>query len=371
MYLRMVARSLSRRRSRLLVALLAVTVGATILAGLVTVYVDVPRQMEREFRSYGANLVVLPADGAALNPSVLANVAGFLPADDVIGVAPYRYDTVKINEQPVMAAGTDLTSARAVSPYWYVNGNWPATGELLIGRDVAELVDLQVGDSTALAGTGNGGEDVTGNFTVAGTLETGGAEDGFVFMAADDLGGLLGGGERIDVAEYSVAAPQQVLDGAAARITDGVSGASAATVKRVTESEASVLGTLSALLALVTIVVLVLTMVTVSTTMMAVVTERRREIGLKKALGAENRGIVGEFLGEAVLIGAVGGLAGSLLGFGFAQLVSVNVFNRGISLQVPLIPLTVLVCVVVTALASLIPVWRAVDVEPATVLRGE
>jgi putative ABC transport system permease protein len=372
MYLRMVTRSLARRRSRVIVALLAVAIGATTLAGLVTVSVDIPRQMAREFRSYGANLVVLPANAAAMDPSVLDAAADLLPAGDVVGVAPYRYDTVRINEQPFLAAGTDLAGARAVSPYWYVTGEWPAAGgELLIGQDVAELIDLQIGDPTALTGTDAAGKDVTEDFAVAGILETGGAEDGFVFMAADDLGSLLGGGDRIDVVEYSIAASQDVLDSAAAEISENVSGASAATVKRVTESETSLLGTLSALLVLVTVVVLVLTMVTVSTTMIAVVTERRREIGLKKALGAENRGIVGEFLGEAALIGAVGGLAGSLLGFVFAQMVSINVFNRGISLQVPLIPLTVLVCVVVTTLACLIPVRRAVDVEPAIVLRGE
>ncbi|MDR2181114.1 MAG: hypothetical protein LBN92_00370, partial [Treponema sp.] len=47
-YLRMVAGSLIRRRSRMVVALLAITIGATILTGLITVYYDIPRQMGRE-----------------------------------------------------------------------------------------------------------------------------------------------------------------------------------------------------------------------------------------------------------------------------------------------------------------------------------
>ena len=57
MFLRMITASLLRRRSRMLIALLSIGIGATILAGLVTIYVDVPRQMGAQFRSYGANML--------------------------------------------------------------------------------------------------------------------------------------------------------------------------------------------------------------------------------------------------------------------------------------------------------------------------
>ena len=67
MYLRMVTSSLIRRASRLIIAVLAIAIGATILSGLVTIYYDIPRQLGREFRSYGANLLLLPkGDGKIL-----------------------------------------------------------------------------------------------------------------------------------------------------------------------------------------------------------------------------------------------------------------------------------------------------------------
>ena len=61
MFWRMVISSILRRRSRVLIAILAVAIGATTLSGLVTIAVDVPAQLAREIRSYGANLVVTPA----------------------------------------------------------------------------------------------------------------------------------------------------------------------------------------------------------------------------------------------------------------------------------------------------------------------
>ena len=81
MYLRMITASLLRRRSRMLIALLSIGIGATILAGLVTIYVDVPRQMGAQFRSYGANMLLLPQNDAILDSEHLAEALKEIPED--------------------------------------------------------------------------------------------------------------------------------------------------------------------------------------------------------------------------------------------------------------------------------------------------
>ena len=48
----------------MLIALLAVAIGATILSGLMTIYFDVPRQMGAQFRNYGANMIFAATDSA-------------------------------------------------------------------------------------------------------------------------------------------------------------------------------------------------------------------------------------------------------------------------------------------------------------------
>ena len=68
MYIRMITASLLRRRSRMIIALLAISIGAMILSGLVTIYIDVPRQMGIQFRSYGANMI-LTSDGDTISGS--------------------------------------------------------------------------------------------------------------------------------------------------------------------------------------------------------------------------------------------------------------------------------------------------------------
>ena len=98
---------------------------------------------------------------------------------------------------------------------------------------------------------------------------------------------------------------------------------------------------------------------------------RRDKIGLRKALGASDGSIRVEFLGEGLFLGLLGGVLGALLGFVFAQVVSVNVFNSSITFQPLLLPVTVLVSVVIAAVSCLMPIKRAVAIDPALVLKGE
>ncbi|MDR1045902.1 MAG: ABC transporter permease [Candidatus Adiutrix sp.] len=371
--LKILLSSIVRRRSRLMVALVGIAIGATVLLGMVTLCYDIPRQMSREFRSYGANMILVAAGRESLMMRAdIENAAALLPPEKVLGLTPYRYETVRSNMLPYTAVGVDFAQVRKTSPYWHVTGQWPERdGEILIGADVAEFTRLVPGRGLTLEGRNKEQARYEKDVTVTGLLKTGGVEDGFIFMSLESMEEMTGEPGFVDVAEISVMASGRELRDLAEAVRSGQSRVEARLVKRVTQSEETVLGKLKTLVYLVTVIVLVLTMICVATTMMTVVMERRREIGLKKAIGAENRSIAREFLAEGLILGLLGGLLGSACGLLFAQVISANVFNRSVTVEFYLIPATVLVSALVTIIACLIPVRRAVDVEPALVLRGE
>lgn len=373
MYLKMIVSSLLRRRSRMLIALLAVAIGSTILSGLVTIYYDVPRQMGKEFRSYGANLLLVPSGMNSISLSDLEQVKqlSFLQGK-IEGITPYRYERIKVNEQPFMVAGIDVKQVQKSSPYWHINGKFPETaGTVLIGETVSSITGINTGNRISIEGLNEVGESFKQEFTVSGVLQTGGSEEECIYMEFIELEEMIGVSGTFDIIECSLSASQTELESFASKIAEAIPSIAPRPVKRVIQSEGAVLKKLHSLVYIVTMVVLLLTMVCVATTMMAVVAERRKEIGLKKALGASNKNIITEFLGEGVFLGAFGGALGVVFGFVFAEVVSLNVFARSIAFQPLLIPFTVVVSVLVTTLACLIPVRRASEVDPAIVLRGE
>ena len=483
MFLRMVTASLLRRRSRMLIALLSIAIGACILSGLLTIYIDVPRQMSAQFSGYGANMILLSDGDSTLTRTAAGEALSLIPEGDVSGASPYRYirvDMVK-RQQSFTAAGTDFEQVQKTSPYFKVEGSYPSgSREVLLGEEVASTIGAKVGSvieltwtsedtgtattataaselvpGAVLTGTADGyvtgstvsvsvtlGEDgtiaaltvdssnetegfgqrcmeedftsryigksipvasgddadvlsgatitsravaqaintshagtktvsKTLSFTVTGLLDTGGDEETYIYMSLDDMAALTGDSESLDVMELRVQETSDELTALGETITASGTGVSARLVKRVAKSEASVLSKLQFLVFLVTVVVLVLTMVSVSTTMTAVISERRKEIGLRKALGAPDSSIRVEFLGEGLFLGLLGGILGGLLGFAFAQFVSIQVFESSIAFQPLLLPAAIVLSMAVAALSCLRPIAKAVAIDPALVLKGE
>lgn len=365
--------SLVRRRSRIFVALLGVAIGATVLLGMVTLCYDIPRQMGKEFRSYGANVIFMPANNEmTMSLDDVKKAANHIPQDKLIGVTPFRYSVIRSNMVPYTLVGTDFNQIRKTSPYWLIEGDFPTKdNEIMIGTDITTYAHLTIGDVIPIAGRSKQDSNFDEEFKITGIVKTGKTEDGFIFMNLDSLKSLLEEDDQAEVVELSISATATELQHYIQSIKNDVQTIEPHIIKWVTQSETAVLGKLVSLLYLVTSVVLILTMICVATTMMTVVMERRKEIGLKKALGAENRQIAKEFLTESVILGFVGGLIGAVCGLVFAQIISSEVFDRSIIIEFYLIPVTILISIVVTVIACLIPVKRAVEVEPALVLRGE
>ena len=133
----------------------------------------------------------------------------------------------------------------------------------------------------------------------------------------------------------------------------------------------SILGKIENMMFLVTIVALLASALGVMTTMTTSVIERKKEIGLMKSVGAENKRIVLLFLSEATIIGTIGGILGFVVGSILAQFIGLSVFDTSITLRLEIIPIAIGISIGVSLLASILPVRRAVKVEPAIVLRGE
>lgn len=104
--------------------------------------------------------------------------------------------------------------------------------------------------------------------------------------------------------------------------------------------------------------------------MLVSVTERTREIGLKKAIGAKKRRILWQFLTEAAVLTSLGGILGVGVGIGLAELIS-NLTQAPVAISVPFIFLAVLFSMAIGILFGLLPSVKAANLNPIDALRHE
>lgn len=429
MFFTMLWGAVFRRRSRAMMAVIASLVGAATLFCLASVCVAVPQQMNEEMRAYGANLIVTPASATGksqgIDTATVRNVTALIGAGHSVKSAAYRYESVRINSAPYTIAGVDVKAVRALNRHWNVTGDWPSSGNVMVGRDVADALGVKVGsrvtigyraaDASASASssasaksdsdestetaessaqgtqstqttqgeqttqaTENGrvSSDIMDNngteFRIAGIVDTGGNEDSIIYATTADVSKLAGHERGADVIEYSVNAMGDELNAIVNRINKNTNTAvKAQTVTKITSSDTRIIAMLQTLFWIVSLVVLVLTLVGVGTTISSIVSQRRNEIGLRKALGADSRAIGVEFYVESGIYGLIGGLLGTAIGYVLARVLCSTVFGRALGLNWLLGAGSLLLSVAIAVIASIPPVRRATRIDPAIVLREE
>ena len=419
MFITMLFSAVFRRKSRALMAVIATLVGAATLFCLAAICLVVPQQMSDEMRAYGANIIVTPLEGEwknGIDRAMVLHTNDMVLAKGAMRSATYRYENVRINAAPYVLAGIDVRSVKSLNKHWNVDGSWPSSGNVMVGRDVASSMGLKIGSRIAIAYRSSDNTDgshkpaeksesksasksanksanqsaqnssqqklVEGRistdimdthgttFRVCGILDTGGAEDSMLYSLNADVNTLTRVKRGADVIAYSSSAPS--VDAVVRSINDMTSmRVRAQQVTKVTAADTGIITMLRSLFCIVSLVVLVLMMVGVSTTISSIVQQRRNEIGLRKALGASARSIGVEFTAEAGLYGFVGGIAGTAVGYVFARLLAAMVFARDLGVNWWLVAFSVAFSIIASCVAALPPVLRASKIDPAIVLREE
>jgi putative ABC transport system permease protein len=368
---------------RLIVALLALTGGADVVAALLTMQADVQQKLSGEFRAFGANLIIRPPRtlqtaeaGSAATTSLLdARVIHDVTAANISGatgtiVAPYLYVVAQANGRPIVVAGTWLDAARSLSPWWkLIQGRWIASRDdssyCLLGRDAARALRLEPGDRIHLQTS-----HASPQLTVAGILEAGAEEDSQIIVSLPLAQQFAGAPGKISLVAVSVPGTTSQIEDTRRRLAAALPQTEVRPVRQVTEAQGDMASRLRLLVASTVILISLLTLLCVLATMAALAVERRRDVGLMRALGGSISRVVALFLAEAGLLGAASGVAGYLLGIVLARWVGWRVFQSLISPQWKVLPLTVAVMTGI-ALAGALPLRLLAKARPGAILRGE
>ena len=104
--------------------------------------------------------------------------------------------------------------------------------------------------------------------------------------------------------------------------------------------------------------------------MLVSVTERTREIGLKKAIGARKNRILAQFLTEAAVLTSLGGIIGTITGIALAEVIG-KISNVPIAISIPAVILAIAFSTIIGVVFGLLPAVKAANLDPIVALRHE
>ena len=362
MFLRMLWRAAVLRRGRAAAALLAMVVAAAAATAMLNLYVDVQAKLRREFRNYGANIVVVAEEGQALPPDALQTVNATLAGRGL--AVPFAYVVATVaGGRPVVVSGTDFAQVRRLDDWWAV-GAWPqAPLQALVGVRAASLVspsgkpfDLTFHSRTI-------------RLLPSGSLRTGAAEDSRIYLSLADFEAWTG--VQPSTIEIAASGPPAEVNETLRKLSQALPSVQVRPVRQVVEGEARVLGkTRSTLLAAAALIILTAALCVLAT-LMGWVFDRRRDFAIMKALGASQRLMSAFFAAEAAALGAVGAVLGFAIGIGAAAWIGRINFHAPVSPRFEVFPVVLAGCITVALLSAALPITLLRRVQPAMILRGD
>jgi putative ABC transport system permease protein len=372
MFLRILWKLLGASRGRLTVALIALTSGAAVCSALLNVNLDAERKLTQEFRTLGANVVIAPQSGgsdAALADAGMLDRIASLHIARIAAAAPYLYVAANSGSQPVILAGTWFDQVSKMNSWWKVEGSAVTSRDdrehCLVGVTAARQLGLAPGSAVQLR---SGERNLT--LTVAGIVTTGGAEDNQILTNLDAVQTFAGLQNRVSLVQLSVAGTPPEIVEVTKTLAEALPELDVRPVRQIAAAEGTILGKIRGMIFWTIALILILSMLGVLASMAALAMERRRDVGLMKALGGTVPRIMRLFLAEAGALGAVGGVLGFLLGVILARWIGERIFGVVISARFEVLPITILLTVFV-ALAGSFPLRLLGRVHPAEILRGE
>ncbi len=362
MFVRMLVRAAVLRRGRAASALFAMVVAAAVATAMLNLYVDVQAKLRREFRNYGANIILVgkrrcfPSRGRPGARGIYARRARHR--------CPVRARGGRTSEgQPVVVAGADFDRVKQLDRWWSVS-NWPsAPQQALIGVRAVSVVSPK-NQPFDLSFQGH-----IIHLTPGGTVQTAAAEDSRVYLALPDF--VSWTGVQPSTIEVAATGSPEEITAIMHQLEQAIPAADVRPVRQIMEGEARVLGkTRATLLAAAALIILTAALCVLST-LMGWVFDRRRDFAIMKALGASDRLLNGFFAAEAAALGATGAVIGFLFGIGIAAWIGRVNFHAPVVPRFSVLPFVLAGSMVVTLLSAILPISLLRRVQPAVILRGE
>ncbi len=405
MVLRVALGALTRHKTRSFLTMLGVVIGVGAVIALVAAGEGAQAQVVSQFQSLGSNLLVVSAQRSfSFSQSGLQESSTQLTTSDVDAlkalattvalIAPnystnatvtYEGETTNVSVNGVTAEyGTVRNYTVERGRFITTEDNENLSMVVVLGQTVVE----NLFGSTSANPVGQTVRINRQNYTVVGVLASKGTsgpqnQDNLIMMPLRTAQLKLGGAGTTTISSISLQVRSASdMDYAQAQVTAILRAehglASGASNDFTVQNQADLLtsvsqtsSTFTTLLASIAAISLLVGGIGIMNIMLVSVTERTREVGLRKAVGAKRSDILVQFLAEAVVLSAIGGIAGVAFGIGGAQIITPLLGGTQAVITGQSVALAVAVSLAIGVFFGLYPANRAAGLHPIDALRYE
>lgn len=400
--IRLALRAIGANKVRSLLTMLGIIIGVASVIAVFAVGTGASQLVTKQIESLGSNLLtVSPASATvggvnlgqgSISTLTMADVSAIAQQDpDVAAVAPL----VSKNAQVVFGPNNYNTSIQGTTAnYPLVKPTPVSSGRFFLAQEVnqnAHVADLgSLVAQTLFAGTHTNpiGQTIDINqipFTVIGVLTSQGSngfnnlDDRILIPITTQMNDLTGSQyvNNIDISAKSQAAINLAQNEVTATLRSQHQLAPGAPNDFNVFNQATVISSFQAvtaiqteLLASVAAISLLVGGIGIMNIMLVSVTERTREIGIRKAIGAPRGAILGQFLTEAVTVSVIGGLIGIALG-ALGAMIFAMIAHTGNILSLPPVLLSFVFSIMVGIVFGVYPARKAAGLNPIDALRYE
>jgi putative ABC transport system permease protein len=361
MFFHLLLRGLLGRGSRPMIAAIALTVAATMITAMLNLYYGIENKLNRDFRSYGANVTVAAQEGTALSPDAAGIAGSAIPGSLVV---PFAFAIAHSEDgSAVVVVGTDFAKLQKLDHWWLVSKWASGPGEALVGAKAEP--HLQISQNAFDL-------DFAGkrlHLLEASSVKTGSEEENRIYLPLSTF--IQWTQVRASLLEIAVPGSRDDVNAAIVRLQSTFPEMQVKPVRQLLAAQGAVVGRMRSVMLASTLLITLTVALCVFSTLTSSVLERRRDFAVMKAIGSSHRTIAALFAGEALGIAVAAAVVGYIAGCGLAAWISQANFHTVVTPQPSVLPLVIVASVALALLAAVLPLTQLQRIEPAGILKGE